>query len=127
MPCTFWDAGDDETHGSAQEQKEALAFLPPKPLQQEDTAEASWYFHSSEHKLHPVNVQAKTPHVKAQAIVHQAVHKPECKAEQSVYISRSVVSLEDPHFHRDEKYPLATSALALPIGHCYRLLYRFGL
>lgn len=77
---TFRDANDDQTDEATQYQENSLGFLPPEPLQHEDTTNTGGDFHCSKGKLCQVDVQTKVCHIQAQPVVDKAVHKPESQA-----------------------------------------------
>lgn len=78
---TSRDANDDETDQASQQQLNALHFLPPKPLQQEDAGNSSWKLHCPKSQLCQVDVQAKICHIEAQPVVDNAVCKPEIQVK----------------------------------------------
>uniref|UniRef100_A0A8C5TPA7 Uncharacterized protein n=1 Tax=Malurus cyaneus samueli TaxID=2593467 RepID=A0A8C5TPA7_9PASS len=56
---TFRDTSEDEAQHARQQQENALHFLPPKPLQQENAGNSSWKLHCPKSQLSQVNVQTK--------------------------------------------------------------------
>lgn len=76
QPGTSWDEDDDDTHDTSKGQGTELAPLPTQLLHHGDAGKTGRYFHYSKYYLCQVDVQTKVPHLEAESIVQQAVHKP---------------------------------------------------
>lgn len=73
---TCWDEDDDDTHEATQDQGPQLAPLAAKPLHHEDAGTAGRHLNGSKDELCQIDVQTEVPHLEAQAVVPQTVHKP---------------------------------------------------